>query len=87
MSTYYYLVCDTHREYTCAASRTAGGYCPLGDSDKTLRPFVIAHAGCAVRILSEHSPEAEDGFEGFREWEAEKVDAEIEAAHAAGRWK
>lgn len=60
MSVYYYLICDDHKEITDAASWTAGGYCPLGDSDVTLTPFILAHAKCHVRIISEHEEEEYD---------------------------
>ena len=70
MSTYYFMVCDTHKEKTDAASRTAGGYCPLGDSDTTLTPFIIAHAGCDVRIISEHEAEAAV-YDSYYHWTPE----------------
>ncbi len=53
MSTYYFIHCKDCNEMTDAASRTAGGYCHLGDSEWTLLPFIIAHSGHNVDILSE----------------------------------
>ena len=74
MSTYYFMVCDEHKERTDAASRTAGGYCPLGDSDVTLIPFIIQHSYCRgkVRIVSEHDDDSCD--ESFTDWTRETVD-------------
>ena len=72
MSTYYFIVCDKHKEITDAASRTAGGYCPLVDSNVTLVPFIITHHGCPVRIVSEHEDDAYS--DDFEEWTKENVD-------------
>lgn len=72
MSTYYYMVCDKHMERTDAASRSAGGIGPLCDSPHTLLPFIVDHAGCPVRIVSEHERDSyEDRFE---DWTAANVD-------------
>lgn len=84
MSTYYYLICDDHKEQTAAASRTFGGYCPLVPGEQTLVPFIIAHCGCRVRIISEHH--VEPGIEDYREWEAETVAEEIKKADREERW-
>jgi len=92
MSTYYYLVCETHKEVTDAASRTAGGYCPLGDSTETLIPFIIAHCGCEVKIINEHDSFWErinyDLEESkYREWQENTVKKEIESAQEDNRWR
>ena len=73
MSTYYYMVCDKHLERTDACSRTAGGIgqSALGDSRETLGPFIVVHAGCPVRIVSEH--ESDSYEERFTDWTAENV--------------
>ena len=64
MSTYYYLVCDKHKEYCNGASRTMGGFCHLCDSADTLPPFIITHDSCKVRITSEH----DYSYMGYKEW-------------------
>lgn len=51
MSTYYFLVCRDHGEITDAASRTAGGYCPLVDSNKTLIPYFVSPVGGAPSLV------------------------------------
>lgn len=92
MSTYYYLICPTHKERCHAASRTAGGYCHLVDSEATLPPFIIAHAKCPVRIVSEHDEEPYD--ESFTEWQAgdlgkggiNNVAGLVAKAQADARW-
>ena len=72
MSTYYFIVCDKHKERTDAASHTMAGIgCRLGDSDTTLNPFIVAHAGCPVRIVSEHEDDSYD--ESFADWTEENV--------------
>ena len=63
MSTYYYMVCDAHKEITDAASKTAGGWCPLGDATLTLYGFIVCHARCNVRIIDEHEQEEKVGGE------------------------
>ena len=77
MSTYYYLVCDKHLERTPACSRSAGGIgnSELGDSQETLKPFITTHAGCPVRIISEHEADAND--ERFADWSKENVISKI----------
>jgi hypothetical protein len=73
MSTYYYIVCDKHMERTDAASRTAGGIgCHLADSEYTLLPFIVAHAGCPVRIVSEHENDSYD--DRFEDWTDSNVE-------------
>ncbi len=72
MSTYYYMVCDKHKERTDAASRTFFGIgCHLADSVHTLLPFIVAHAGCPVRIVSEHEDAAYS--DDFEDWDADNV--------------
>jgi len=85
MSTYYYLICEDHKEITDAVSRNSGGYCPLCYSDKTLLPFIIAHHNCTIKIVNEHQEEACSKI--YREWTAETVEKEIEKARHDGRWK
>ena len=68
MSTYYYLVCDKHKERTDAASCTAGGgVCHLADSPETLLPFIVAHDGCTLRSVNEHTNDAYDSQ--FADWD------------------
>lgn len=65
MSTYYYLICDKHKEMCDGASRTAGGgACHLCDSQITLPKFIVAHQDCPLRVASEH----EDTYETHTEW-------------------
>lgn len=68
MSTYYAVVCDKHMERTDAASRSCGGIgnVHIGDSKYTLKPFLIAHQGCALRCISEHKDEYSD--ERYQDW-------------------
>jgi len=70
MSTYYYLVCDDHREMTDAA--TASG-CPLGRCEQTLRPFIVHHWNCNVRIVHEHQVTDDDDLCTYTEWTGEHV--------------
>lgn len=72
MSTYYYMVCDKHREKTDAASH-GGCIGPLCDSPHTLLPFIVTHCGCPVRIISEHSEDAYDS--GYTEWTKDNLQA------------
>jgi hypothetical protein len=83
MSDYYKLVCDDCRERVDAASRSAGGWGPVGNSAEALPAFVIAHASCKVRIVSEHEEEVAYGDQ-FRDWG--DVDEEVARAKSAGRW-
>ena len=85
MSTYYFLVCDDHLERTDAASLAAGGPCHLGDSDKTLLSFIIAHAGCLVRIVREDEDSAFN--KNYRDWTAETLHDERRRAAEQGRWE
>lgn len=73
MSTFYYLVCDKHLERTDACARTAGSLgSPLEDSEATLGPFIVAHHGCPVRIVSEND---DDSYEDkFIDWTKENVE-------------
>ncbi len=73
MSTYYFLVCDDHKEITDAASRSMSGPCHLANSDKTLIPFIITHHGCKVRIVSEHESELDS--DEFKEWTPSEIEA------------
>ena len=77
MSTYYYLVCNTHKEYCDLAARTTGGYGHLGDSDETVIPFAITHGcGCDIQIISEHSEKLDDidADKEWVEWTFENID-------------
>lgn len=71
MSTYYSMVCDKHLERCHAVSRTAGSYCNLIDSGKTLQPFIIVHHSCPVRVVSEHEDDYYD--ERFTDWTKDNV--------------
>lgn len=71
MSTFYYIVCDGHKERCEAAARTGGGTGPLGDSDVTLPAFIVTHADCPVRIVGEAHPDA--NREDYKDWDAENV--------------
>jgi len=59
MSTYYYIICKDHRAITEAVSKTPGGHSALGESAKTLLPFIVKHTGCDISIISEHDEECE----------------------------
>ncbi len=72
MSTYYYMVCDRCHEKTDAARSSSAGVCHLVNSDETLLPFIVAHAGHQVRILSEHY-EGGDIY-GYTEWNISNLD-------------
>jgi hypothetical protein len=85
VSTYYKLICEDHKERTNAASRTAGGYCELCDSTKTLVPFIIAHHRCRVRIVFENEDEAYS--EDYRDWTEKTVNEEVEKAQNENRWE
>lgn len=71
MATYYYLICDNHREKCDAASRSAGGVGHLCDSSKVLPHFLYTHAGCTLRVISEHQ---EDEEFSYKEWSKENLD-------------
>lgn len=71
MSTYYYMVCDRCHEKTHAARASGSGVGPLINSDKTLLPFIVAHSGHAVRILSEYYEESD--IYGYTEWHASNL--------------
>lgn len=85
MSTYYYLVCNDCEEITDAASRTAGGYCHLGNSESTLIPFIIAHSYHDVEIITEHDVRL-DNWQ-YREWTKTNETDMIKEAKQAGRWQ
>ena len=84
MSTYYFIVCDDCMEITDAASRTAGGYCHLGNSDKTLLPFIIVHGEHKVRIINEHNDDCYTG--DYLEWTEDNAKERIEKAQNDGYW-
>jgi hypothetical protein len=71
MSTYYFLVCDKHKEYCDGASRSGSGAIHLCDSEITLPPFIVVHCDCPVRICSEH----DESFLDYDEWNKENVEA------------
>ena len=75
MSTYYFLICDRHREVTDAASDGGGGIGHLANSPHTLLPFIVSHHGCSLRVISEHDPEVADDFRGYTEWTEENLEA------------
>lgn len=55
MSTYYYLVCDSHRSYCDAISRVANGNAVwLCDAEEKLPNFLLEHQSCPLRLISEH---------------------------------
>lgn len=72
MSTCYSLICEHHKERTEAVCRTTV-ITNIGDSEVTLLPFIVEHADCAVRIVSEHESEWCD--ESYTEWTKDNVDA------------
>ncbi len=84
MSTYYFIVCDGCMEITDAASRNAGGYCHLGNSDETLLPFIIVHAEHGVRIINQYNPDWDTSV--YLEWTEDNVEEQIEKAQGDGRW-
>lgn len=74
MSTYYFLVCDRHEEYTDAASRTAGGgICHLANSTDTLLPFLVSHCGCNLRVISEYHKDREKIMTEYTEWTEDNI--------------
>lgn len=83
MSTYYYLICNDHKEWTDAVSRTTWGYCFMGDGQKTLQPFIIAHSHCNIEIVDESWYDDVRRLK-YRKWE--NVEEEIEKALNNGRW-
>ena len=85
MATYYMMVCDDHKERTDAVSRNASGCCFCGEGDTTLVPFIIAHAGCKVRIVHEDDPAAYD--DTMRDWKMAEIELEIHKAKRDNRWK
>ncbi len=82
MSTYYFIHCKDCNEMTDAASRTAGGYCHFRDSEYTLLPFIIAHSGHVVKILSEDFADDVDALQ----WNEQNVSEMVERAEKDGRW-
>ncbi len=84
MSTYYFIVCDDCMEITDAASRTAGGYCHLANSNETLLPFIIAHGEHKTRIINEHNDDYCTG--DYFEWTEDNIKEQIEKAQGDGRW-
>lgn len=72
MSTYYFLVCDDHKEKTDAASRAAGGICHYRHSDDTLLPFIVNHSGCNIKIIPEHE-EDDEKYEKYKHWKPEDL--------------
>ena len=65
MSTDYELVCTKHRA-RCDIS-TDGMSGPMFNCDKALPFFCVTHAGCDIRIMSEHELEDEE-YEDYTEW-------------------
>jgi hypothetical protein len=84
MSTYFTLICEDHKEKVDAASRTIGGYCPLAEGPVCLVPFIIAHAGCHVEIVSEHDERS--WSDDYFEWTEANLAECLERAYARGRW-
>ena len=78
MRTYYYMACDDHMEITDAASDKAEGCFHMGNSEDTLLPFIIYHAGCKVRIISEHQNESWNFT--YREWTTENAEEMSDAS-------
>ena len=79
MSTYFYLACHSCSELSPAVSKTAGGYCPLGDSKDTLPPFILSHHGCErVTIMKE----GEISFDEWKEWDEENMSEMIKGSDA-----
>lgn len=67
MSTYYFLVCHTHRVYCDGASRSAGGVGHLVDSIRLLPGFIVLHHGCSLASLNEYEVERLEEQRGYRE--------------------
>ena len=73
MSTYYFLVCDECME-SCHGASNGGRFAgkTLGDSEVTLRPFMVTHAHHKVRIL------VEDAYyeisDNYIEWNKENIE-------------
>lgn len=69
MSTYYFLVCEKHKEFCDGASRSAGGFGHVADSSVTLPPFIITHNECELRVASEHEELKYDKELGYTDWD------------------
>jgi len=59
----------------------------LGEGEKTLLPFIIAHCGCDIKIINEDQLEEYDYDLPFQEWKASRIIQEIERVSQDGRWK
>jgi len=66
MSTYYYLMCDEHKEMSPAV--TGAGGC-LGDRDILLPKFILKHKYCNLNVRDDNSKEWED----YEEWTLENL--------------
>lgn len=75
MSTYYDFVCDKHRERTdrvCICRNFPYRWSGLYEDDlKTIRAFLIKHADCKPRLVSEHFDEQYE-YAAFKETEEPK---------------
>lgn len=55
MSTYYKAICDSHQARCDAFSiGMMGGLSPVGGSNELFAGFLVDHAGCRLRLVSEH---------------------------------
>lgn len=72
MSTYYFLVCERHKEFTDAASLPAFGQpVRLGQSNEILPHFIHAHHSCGLVVLDEHR--LGNRFETHDDWEEDTL--------------
>lgn len=86
MSTDYRLVCDEHRQKIDAATIGMSDImfdCPKGVA---LPTFIIAHAACRLRVLSEHDEHEGDSAESYVKWDEnnyERLGDELMFPHRA----
>ena len=66
MSRAYYLICDLHKERTEASRTRKHPWALKHVCDYTLKPFIVSHVGCVLRVISDQHEEAEDP--SFTDW-------------------
>lgn len=74
MSTYFYVVCDKHKQSCDAASMGMGGIGALGHSFMLGR-FCVDHCDCDIRVTNEH----EDSIMSYEQPHENKPDPKDEA--------
>lgn len=71
MSVYYELVCHDHKARVDACSRSVGAFGAnhVGTSHEKLGPFMVAHCGCRLEVVSELDDRMEWPDGEMSEWE------------------